>query len=78
MMPKFGRRQAGFSLLEVLVSMTLLAVLLGVLMRISSLVLQNSGHAESYRMALMVAESTMTRIEHEGEFISREQSAQTP
>lgn len=77
MKPEFGRRQGGFSLLEVLVSMTLLAVLLGVLMRISSQVLQNSGHAESYRMALMVAQSTMDRIEHEGETILREQSGRT-
>lgn len=55
-------RQAGFSLLEIMVAFTLMALILAVLMRVFSGGLQGIGLAEDYARAASIAESTLARV----------------
>ena len=57
---KHGSR--GFSLLEVLVAFIILALVLGVLMRIFSGALGNIGAAEQYSRAVAIAESKLAAM----------------
>ncbi|MCG6966796.1 MAG: prepilin-type N-terminal cleavage/methylation domain-containing protein [Chromatiaceae bacterium] len=61
------RRQHGFSLLEVLVSFSILALSLGVLMQIFSLSSRNAGVSADYAKALTIAESRLAEV---GELIA--------
>ncbi|MBL8515964.1 MAG: type II secretion system protein [Betaproteobacteria bacterium] len=55
-------RQAGFSLLEIMVAFTLMALLLSVLMRVFSGGLQGVGLAGDYAQATSIAQSVMARV----------------
>jgi general secretion pathway protein I len=74
------RSQSGFSLLEVLVAFVILALAMGVLMRIFSGGLQNATRAGDYQQAVMLAQSKLASIgievplnenESDGEFDSK-------
>jgi general secretion pathway protein I len=54
-----NRRCGGFSLIEVLVAFVILALTIGVLMRIFSGGLRNIGAAADYSRAVAIAESTL-------------------
>jgi general secretion pathway protein I len=55
-------RAAGFSLLEILVAFTLMALIVAVLMRVFSGGLQGAGVAEDYARAASLAESKLAGI----------------
>ena len=55
-------RAAGFSLLEILVAFTLMALIVAVLMRVFSGGLQGAGLAEDYARATSLAESKLAGI----------------
>ena len=57
-----GRRQAGFSLLEVLVAFSILALSMGTLMQIFSGGLRNVGLSEDYARAVAIAEDQLVAI----------------
>jgi len=61
---KAGRRvpQWGFTLIEVLVSFVLLSLSFTVILQIFATGLRNSGAAESYTRAMVLAESTLARL----------------
>jgi len=52
-------RQRGFSLLEILIAFSILALSLGILLKIFSAGINNAGVAEEYTAAVQVAESLM-------------------
>jgi len=52
-------RQCGFSLLEILIAFSILALSLGILLKIFSAGINNAGVAEEYTAAVQVAESLM-------------------
>jgi general secretion pathway protein I len=54
---KYGRRNAGFSLLEVLAAFVILALVATALFRLFSSSLQNASAAEEWSRALLMAES---------------------
>ena len=56
------RACAGFSLLEILVAFVILALALGVLMRIFSGALSNTGLSERYATATLIAESKLAAV----------------
>ncbi len=58
-----NRKHQGFSLLEVLVALSLLAMLLGGLMRVSSVTLNTVAVTENYQLAVLVANSILAEIE---------------
>ena len=58
-MPKSGR---GFSLLEVLVAFVILALILGVTMRIFSGGLRNASNVDEYQKAMLLAQSKLATI----------------
>ena len=60
-------RARGFSLLEVLVAFTLLALAMGVLMQLFSRGVNGAGLADRYARASMMAESKLATIGIEGE-----------
>lgn len=62
MLPFSTSRQAGFSLLEVLVAFVILALSLGVLMRLVSTSLGNIARAEHATQAVTVAQSVLARL----------------
>lgn len=55
-------REAGFTLLEVLVAFVLLATLLGVTLNLNSLALDTTHRAADRQLALMLAQSQIDRI----------------
>jgi len=57
-----SRRSSGFSLLEVLVAFTLMALIVVVLMRVFSGGLQGISLAEDYARASSIAESMLARV----------------
>ena len=57
-----GKREGGFTLLEILVAFTLMALIIAVLLRVFSGGLQGIGLAEDYSRATSIAESTMARV----------------
>ncbi len=68
-MPEAGpsrRRSGGFTLLEVLVAFTVLAISLGVLFEIFSTGMRASRSAEEYTRATLLAESKLAAIGIEG------------
>lgn len=70
----YKNREHGFSLLEVLVALSLLAMLLGGLMRASSAALRSVSVTEGYQMAVLVANSVLAEIESTNENIHLEQT----
>lgn len=62
MSPSWTERQSGFSLLEVLVAFVILALSLGVIMRIFSTSLNNIGRSERATVAVEVARSALARL----------------
>ncbi len=52
-------RQRGFTLIEVLVAMVILAMTYGVLLKIFGGAVRNTSRIEDYRTALVIAESTL-------------------
>ncbi len=66
----------GFSLLEVLVAFVILALVLGVLMRIMSGGLANIGTTERYARAVSIAESHLTALGIESPLVEGEYELQ--
>lgn len=56
------KREAGFSLLEILVAFSILAIALGVLLNIFSGGLRSAIVSEEYQQALAIAESQLARV----------------
>jgi general secretion pathway protein I len=73
MMPS---RQKGFSLLEVLVAFVILALSLGVIMRLFSTNLRNIGASERSSQALLVAESVLAKLGVETPLVEGEQTGE--
>lgn len=61
-MIKAGRREKGFSLLEVLVAFVVLSLSLGIILQIFSLSTRTTRTSEVYQQALLVAESKMAEL----------------
>ncbi|MGZ5058329.1 MAG: type IV pilus modification PilV family protein [Methylobacter sp.] len=59
-------RQHGFSLLEILIAFSILALALGILLRIFSAGINTAGVAEEYTAAVQIAESVMAQTSAEG------------
>ncbi|MBV0934273.1 type IV pilus modification PilV family protein [Marinobacterium weihaiense] len=57
-----GRRQSGFTLLEVLVAFVVLAAVLGVVMRLNAQALSISQRAGERQQALLLAQSQLDRV----------------
>ncbi len=57
-----GARQQGFSLIEILVAFSILALALGVLLNIFSGGLRSAIVSEEYQQALAIAESKLARV----------------
>ncbi|MGZ5008128.1 MAG: type IV pilus modification PilV family protein [Methylobacter sp.] len=58
-------KQSGFSLLEILIAFSILALALGILLRIFSAGVNTAGVAEEYTAAVQIAESIMARTSAE-------------
>ncbi|GAA0691481.1 hypothetical protein GCM10009104_17990 [Marinobacterium maritimum] len=58
---RLGRKQAGFTLLEVLVAFVLLAMMLGVILNLNSRALDTTARASDRQLALMLAQSELDR-----------------
>jgi general secretion pathway protein I len=56
-----ANRQSGFSLLEILIAFSILALSLGILLKIFSAGVNNAGVAEEYTVAVQIAESLMAK-----------------
>lgn len=56
-----GNKQAGFSLLEILVAFSILAIALGILLNIFSSGVETAAVAEEYTSAVQIAETLMAR-----------------
>lgn len=70
------RRQKGFSLLEVLVAFSILALSLGVLMQIFSGGLRNVDQSTHHAKAVAIAKSLMARIGTETQLLPGEQTGE--
>ena len=60
--PRCGRAAQGFTLLEIIVAFTLMALIIAVLLRVFSGGLQGISLAEDYARATSIAESAMARV----------------
>jgi general secretion pathway protein I len=69
-----SRRELGFSLLEILVAFVILALAMGVIMRIFSGALNNIGTADHHAHAALVAESVLDSLGVETPLTEGEQS----
>jgi general secretion pathway protein I len=56
---RYARRHGGFSLLEVLVALSILALSYGMILQLLGSSSRNASRASAYRQALMVAESQL-------------------
>jgi len=56
-----ANRQSGFSLLEILIAFSILALSLGILLKIFSAGVNTAGVAEEYTAAVQIAESLMAK-----------------
>ncbi|MDQ7089311.1 MAG: type II secretion system protein [Methylococcales bacterium] len=63
-MKKF-KKQQGFSLLEILVAFSILAISLGIILKIFSAGLQTASLAENYTLAVEIAESLLAKTGEE-------------
>lgn len=70
----FGRQYAGFSLLEVLVAFSILAISLGVLLTLFSTGMRNASVTRDYSQAVIIAESKLSEIDAALELQPGEQS----
>lgn len=70
------RRERGFSLLEILVAFVILALALGVIMRIFSGALNNIGSADHHAHAILVADSVLDSLGVEAALSEGEQSGE--
>jgi general secretion pathway protein I len=61
MMPKQVNKQQGFSLLEILIAFSILALSLGILLKIFSAGVNTAVVAEDYTAAVQIAESLMAK-----------------
>ena len=59
------KKQQGFSLLEILVAFSILALSLGIILKIFSAGLQTASLAENYTLAVEIAESLLARTGEE-------------
>jgi general secretion pathway protein I len=66
------RHSNGFSLLEILVAFVILALALGVLMRVFSGSLNNAAFSERYATAILVAESRLAALGVESPLVAGE------
>lgn len=57
----FNRKQAGFTLLEVLVAFVLLSMMLGVILNLNSRAMDTTARASDRQLALMLAQSELDR-----------------
>jgi general secretion pathway protein I len=71
-----GRRQKGFSLLEVLVAFSILALSMGVLMQIFSSGLHNVERSGHHVKAVAIAKSLLARLGRETPVLAGEQSGE--
>lgn len=71
-----GMRQGGFSLLEVLVAFSILALSMGVLMQIFSGGLRNVGLSEDYARAVAIAETQLAGAGVETPLVAGEASGE--
>ncbi len=78
MLSSLTKRQSGFSLLEVLVAFVILALSLGVIMRLFSTSLNNIGRAERMTHATIVAESALAKLGVESVLSEGEHTGEDP
>jgi general secretion pathway protein I len=70
------KNQQGFSLLEILVAFSILALSLGLILKIFSSGLQTAGLAENYTLAVEIAESLLAKTGEEQKLALGESSGQ--
>jgi len=71
-----SKKQQGFSLLEILVAFSILALSLGIILKIFSAGLQTASLAENYTLAVEIAESLRAKIGEEQKLALGESSGQ--
>jgi len=75
--PRSGKREAGFTLIEVVVAFVMLALVLGVSFQIFSTGLQRAGDLEDYSRALVIAQSRLAEASYGDTFEEGEKSGET-
>lgn len=71
-----SKNQQGFSLLEILVAFSILALSLGIILKIFSAGLQTASLAENYTLAVEIAESLLAKTGEEEKLALGESSGQ--